>query len=95
MSTPVGLDDGDRISGYRVLRSAESSAGADGFRGGRVVLIDRGPQYAMRYVVAFHPAHARGWVDGVLHDDYDDASDTFVVRANHYTAHRGCRCHAS
>lgn len=85
--TTVPLDDGDRIAGYRVLKAYDADEG-------RVVLVDR-PQYVMRYVVAYQPRHARGWVDGVLHDELDDALDTFVVRTNHYAAHRGCRCHAS
>ena len=85
--TPVPLDDGDRIAGYRVVRAYDARDAA-----GRVVIVDR-PQYAMRYVVAFHPHHARGWVDGVLHADLDDALDTFTVRANHYSSHRGCQCH--
>ena len=88
--THVPLDDGDRIAGYRVVRSYEARDAA-----GRVVVVDRGAQYVMRYVVAFHPHHARGWVDGVLHDDFADALDTFDVRANHYSSHRGCQCHAS
>lgn len=86
-TTTVPLDDGDRVAGYRVLRAYD---GEDG----RIVLVDR-PQYVMRYVVAFQPRYARGWVDGVLHADFEDALDTFAVRANHYSAHRGCRCHAS
>lgn len=86
--THVSLDDGDRIAGYRVVKASEAEDG-------RVVLVDRGPQYVMRYVVAYHPKNARGWVDGVLHDDLDAALDTFAVRANHYSAHRGCTCHAS
>jgi hypothetical protein len=88
--THVPLDDGDRIAGYLVVRAYEARDAT-----GRVVVVDRGPQYAMRYVVAFHPHHARGWVDGVLHDELEDALDTFAVRANHYSAHRGCQCHAS
>lgn len=85
--TAVPTDDGDRIAGYRVLKAYDADDG-------RVVLVDR-PQYVMRYVVAYHPRHARGWVDGVLHAALDDALDTFAVRANHYSAHRGCTCHAS
>lgn len=88
--TAVPTDDGDRIAGYRIVKAYDAVD-----ESGRVVLVDRGPQYVMRYVVAYHPRHARGWVDGVLHDELEDALDTFAVRANHYSAHRGCRCHAS
>ena len=87
IATHVGLDDGDRIAGYLVVKAYDADEG-------RVVLVDR-PQYVMRYVVAYQPRHARGWIDAVLHDELDDALDTFVVRTNHYAAHRGCRCHAS
>jgi len=86
--TPVAVNNGDRIAGYHVVRAYDANDG-------RVVLVDRGPQYAMRYIVAFHPHYARGWVDGVLHAELDEARDTFDVRANHYAAHRGCRCHAN
>lgn len=88
IATHVPLDDGDRIAGYRIVSAYDADDG-------RVVLVDRGAQYVMRYVVAYQPRHARGWVDGVLHDELDDARDTFVVRTNHYASHRGCRCHAS
>lgn len=79
---------GDSVVGYRVIFARDADDG-------RVVLVDRGAQYAMRYVVAFQPRAARGWVDGVLHADLDEARETYDVRANHYSSHRGCRCHAS
>jgi len=85
----VSLEDGDRIAGYRVVRSHDAHDAE-----GRVVLVER-PQYVMRWIVAFHPRDARGWVAGVLHADWVDALATFEVLAGHYSSHRGCKCHAS
>lgn len=91
MISLMDSDSGDRACGYLVLRAYEAHDGS-----GRVVLVDRGARYLLRYAVGFQPAHARGWIDGVLHADFDHAKKTYDTRAGHHAPfHRGCRCHAN
>lgn len=69
-------ESGDRACGYLVLRSYEAHDGS-----GRVVLVDRGAQYMLRYAVGYQPAYARGWIDGALHADRRQAEQTFAAAA--------------
>lgn len=84
----MDADSGDRACGYLVLRSYEAHDGS-----GRVVLVDRGARYLLRYVVGFQPAHARGWVDGALVGDETLAHKTFATASARFArAHRSCAC---
>jgi hypothetical protein len=87
------MESGGRLLGYLVLRAYDVLV--DGLRDGRVVLVDRGPQYAMRYAVGWQARDRRGWTDGVLHADLTRALQTYETRCAHVTGHRGCRCHTN
>jgi hypothetical protein len=69
------------FNGCRVLAVKQTPAGAM-TRSGRVILVDRGPDYHDRYVTAWHGHDDSEWTWGHYFTSWLDADDDFLNRAS-------------
>lgn len=71
------VDSAERIKGYSVLQCRQTPPTMDK---GRFVLVDRGERYRNRYVVAYQPVYAEGWLQATYHQTLEEGLEVFFTR---------------